>query len=279
MRWLPMVGLKSVSGVIVVVWRKTTAPVTTTASTAETEATEDGDDDGDDGGDCGAKSQTVSSKVKQESSTMSKAAALCADQMKEQMKRSEKEKQAVKDRTNEVRKEIEARNTERDKLRETVKELGEGADRVAQQVQEARTKRDHLRGLLNSLKERKAKLEHTMAESENDLSQVTLGLGGVHKASSTHPTRAREHHSRPSPRAQHYAEQLHALAAAHFKEKKLGCAPDIDAAQSDTLNACLALARKIGPVEETFRNPEARHTRSHPDTAIFVCSKSSLSTG
>ena len=51
MRWLPMVGLKSVSGVIVVVWRKTTAPVTTTASTAETEATEDGDDDGDDGGD------------------------------------------------------------------------------------------------------------------------------------------------------------------------------------------------------------------------------------
>ena len=51
---------------------------------------------------------------------MSKAAALCADQMKEQMKRSEKEKQAVKDRTNEVRKEIEAQNTERDKLRETV---------------------------------------------------------------------------------------------------------------------------------------------------------------
>ena len=63
----------------------------------------------------------------------------------------------------------------------------------------------------------------------------------------------------------------------HFKEmkrqKKLSCEPDIDAAQSDTLNACLAPARKIGPVEETFRNPEARRKRSHPDTAIFVCSK------
>ena len=143
--------------------------------------------------------------------------------MKEQMKRSEKEKQAVKDRTNEVRKEIEAQNTERDKLRETVKELGEGADRVAQQVQEARTKRDHLRGLLNSLKERKAKLEHTMAESENDLSQVTLGLGGVHKASSTHPTRARTSLTTKPPRTALRGTVARARCRAFQREKARLC--------------------------------------------------------
>ena len=125
---------------------------------------------------------------------MSKAAALCADQMKEQVKRSEKEKQAIRDRTHQVSKEIEAKSTEREKLRERVGELGAAADVTAREVQEARTKRDHLRGLLDSLKERKAKLEHSMAESEDNLSRYTLGLGGVHKASSVR--RRRAHYTR-----------------------------------------------------------------------------------